>query len=246
MRYYDEDDAKALNAEPWQIELLKANPSYLGWGPGEDAMYAIGDGGWSSSLLIPDWVTFINEWPLNDLNECVNFYFSVQRESEECDKCHGEYYHPDSQHIVRTFYQHSCRPGERPWNANITEDEAAALVEAGRAHEMTTASEFNAAQGVINCHDAINRHILIAQRCKRLGLPVYCDKCDGRGYVYTADHAHVTLTLWWLHPRKGCSRGLRIERIERDDLPAVIDFLQQARTRNDDRFRGVDRISTSG
>ncbi len=52
MRYFDEDEAARLNAEPWQLALLKANPSYLGWGPHEDYMWKEGSG-WDSRIVVP-------------------------------------------------------------------------------------------------------------------------------------------------------------------------------------------------
>src|SRR3546814_1210663 len=72
------------------------------------------------------------------MNECANFYFEVSRGSKECPVCTGNGYHPDAQKIVRTFYQHSCEPGEVPWNNAITDDEAEALVAAGRSEEHTS------------------------------------------------------------------------------------------------------------
>lgn len=47
MKYFDADEAARLNAKTWQIELLNANPDYLGWGPHEDYMWKEGDG-WKS------------------------------------------------------------------------------------------------------------------------------------------------------------------------------------------------------
>ncbi len=102
MRHYDENDAKELNAQPWQLDLLKLNPAYCHWGPHEDYMWK-----------------------------------------------------------------------------------------------------------------------------------------EGSGYVHTAPAAHVSLTLWWLHPRKGCSRGIEITNIEQGDLPAVFAFLRQAAERNAERFSKI-------
>jgi len=88
-------------------------------------------------------------------------------------------------------------------------------------------------------HDAINQGIAIEARCKRLGYVVSCPVCGGTGSVYTAPDAHVELTLWLLHPRKGASRGVRIERVEQGDLPEVFRFLRDAAERNAGRFAKV-------
>jgi Mg2+-importing ATPase len=52
---------------------------------------------------------------------------------------------------------------------------------------------------------------------------------------------HMTATilgivLCYLHPRKGCSRGVRVKEIRRDELPAVLAFLKTAADRNAERF----------
>lgn len=239
MRYYDENEAAELNAEPWQIELLKVNPDYCAWGPHEDYMWKEGSG-WDSRVIVSSWPEF--GWSLDDLNECVNFYFEVSRPSIQCEACGGNGYHPGAQQVVRTFYQHSCLAGERAWKGEITQDEADALIAAGRAKAGETADSINAqnrpgAQGF--GHDAINRHILIGARLSRLGLPKECPDCTGNGYVYTSDKAAVALVLWWLHPRKGCSRGIEIAGITPQDLPAIRTFLGEAAQRNAARFSGI-------
>lgn len=246
MKYYDEEELKELNAEGWQGALLKLNPQYLGWGPHEDAMLKEGPGR-DSRQLFETWSEF-GPWELDDLNECVNFYFSVNRENVECECCGGDGYHLDAREIVDTFYAHSNAKGEQ-WKDKITEDEVEALLEAGRLWEWKgkkkpTAAEVNAAYSAPGAmgHDAINRHILIRTRLKRLGITELCDKCGGHGYVFTAPTAHVSLTLWWLHPRKGCSRGIEIKRIEAEELPDVMDFLKQAAGRNAARFAAVSAV----
>lgn len=259
MRHYDEDEALRLNAQPWQVDLLKVNPPYCSWGPHEDYMCNTGSS-WDSPLVFPTWPEF-GPWKLDELNECVNFYFSVTRESEECTSCSGNGYHPDAQPIVRSFYSHMNPAGEH-WDDAITQDEVQALVDNGRLKEWThdwssehgwvpkdppcvpTADAVNAAQrGPRIGHDGINRIILTEARLRRLGLPITCPTCDGRGDVFTEPDAHVSLTLWWLHPRKGCSRGIEVTRISQEDLPAVKAFLESAAARNASRFTGVSSLT---
>jgi hypothetical protein len=106
MRYADEDEAKKLNAAPWQVELLALNPSYLGWGPHEDYMWTKDSEGWNSCQLFDSWSAF-GPWHLDELNECVNFYFSVERASEDCKTCGGNGEHPDAQWVGQSWYSHS-------------------------------------------------------------------------------------------------------------------------------------------
>lgn len=238
MRIHDEDEAKKLNAEQWQTDLLKLNPSYVHWGPHEDYMCKEGSG-WDSRVIKNNWKDF--QWQLDDLNECVNFYFSVIRDAKECPTCGGNGYHADAQNIVHYFYNGIA------WRNKITQDEVQALIDANRLGDFTrgkpkgyipTADEVNAAQNTKGYfgHDAINRWILISARLKRLGIPEKCNECLGDGSVFTAPHAHVTLTLWMLHPRKGCSRGVEVSLIEQDDLPSVFAWLRLAAERNAERF----------
>ena len=239
MRYFDADEVECLNAEQWQLDLLKLNPEYVSWGPREDYMWVEG-GGWSSSQIFDTWSAF-GPWSLDDLNECANFYFSVNRDSKGCDVCGGSGYHAQAQHIANAFYAHMNPAGEH-WNDKITQDELDALIDGGRLNASITLAEVNAqnapgARGI--GHDAINRHILIQARIKRLGLPSSCDNCGGDGYVYTAPVAHASLTLWMLHPRKGCSRGIEIKSIQQQDLPAVFAWLREAAARNARRFDAV-------
>lgn len=335
---YDQKEVKRLQVAPWQLDLLKLNPSYCSWGPHEDYMWRPGaketdknnpngqqrDYGWESRILSPNWTAFRKGDPadesllgsggfdLDELNECVNFYFQVNRESEGCKVCGRTGYHPDALWITESFYSHSSPfthrnprqemahaimqsfgagetgnvhgndtfPTEEvlnkygpefrafcermrtrhEWCDDITDDEAKALADEGRLHHLThtfvtgkgwepknppvipTAADVNSAQkaeGGFISHDAINRSVLIEQRCKRLGVPRTCTNCDGYGYVYTAPTAHVSLVLWWLHPRKGCSRGIEIARIEQHELPEVFAFLKEAADRNAERFAKV-------
>lgn len=316
MRVMDDDEAAELNAEPWQVALLASNPSYTFWGPREDYMWVKGDG-WHSPKIFPTWADF-GPWELDELNECVNFYFEITRASKQCETCGGSGYHPDAQWIAESFYDHSSpfkrqtsreratqdllrsfngpgaiEPesrasfGERPpverygeafrafceemerhksWHDRITQEECDALLAHHRLRDfgaekwnpetrsyeptgvLVTAAAVNAAQrehgaGFGRSHDAINRSILVEARCERFGVPRSCEPCHGSGAIYTTPSAHVSLILWWLHPRKGASRGIEITRIEREEIPAVRAFLLQAAARNAARFAGLAELA---
>jgi len=243
MRVYDEEDAAKLNAERWQLDLLNLNPSYVHWGPHEDYMWKEKEG-WDGRVINDTWADF-GPWTLDEYNECVNFYFSVIRDSKDCPTCGGNGYHPDAQGVVNTFYAHMNERGEH-WNDKITQDELEALIEGGRVKAGTTVEEVNAqnrpgtrAMG----HDAINSLILTSARLKRLGVTEKCPECGGDGSVFTTPAAHVTLTLWMLHPRKGCSRGVEVSRVEEADLPAIFAWLNEAATRNAQRFSKLPALT---
>jgi hypothetical protein len=57
---------------------------------------------------------------------------------------------------------------------------------------------------------------------------------DGR--IYDEPEARVALQLWFIHPRKGASRGVYIKNIEEKEVPEVIAYLKEAAERNANRF----------
>jgi hypothetical protein len=294
---WEKDELKRLNAAPWMVEQLKLNPGYTFWGPHEDYMGKEGDG-WDSRVLLDTWSDF--KFELDEYNECVNFYFEINRDAENCATCGGSGNHPDAQWISESFYSHSSpfkdktlgelraeqvmsrfgAPGNerktvgyfpseeilakygvefrrfcdemarfKAWNDRITEDELEALRKSsrlfnyGRDEAAITVEQVNLAQnqrGMMG-HDGINRSILIEARCKRLGVPHLCPTCDGHGSTFTEPAGHLTVVFWMLHPRKGCSRGVEVQRVEQSELPAVYKYLRQAALRNDQRFSKIPR-----
>ncbi|MFM2393160.1 MAG: hypothetical protein RLZZ546_1142 [Bacteroidota bacterium] len=89
-------------------------------------------------------------------------------------------------------------------------------------------------------HDGINQWICVKARAKHLGVYGNCVHCEeGEGYIYDEPEAKVALQLWYLHPRKGCSRGVYIEHVEQEDLPQIFEYLKEARDRNADRFSNI-------
>lgn len=110
MRTYPKDasdrkDLKRLNADPWMVDVLKVNPSYVFWGPHEDYMWKKGEG-WDTPIIKNTWKEF-GPWDLDELNEVVHFYFEILRESVECPLCGGSGYHPDAQWVEKSWYRHN-------------------------------------------------------------------------------------------------------------------------------------------
>jgi hypothetical protein len=197
-----------------------------------------GGAGWNQPAIVERWADF--DWPLNDLNEVASFYFYVERDEEDCADCEHTGYNPKTKAIADDFYDFAN--AGRKWSHRITDDEAAKLVEERRAPAGSTAAEINAANapGARGFgHDAINRFILIEQRARRLGVWGLCPKCDGRGSVFISDTAHLGLVLWMLHPRKGCSRGVEVKALAREDVAKAVAYLAAAAKRNAERFSGV-------
>lgn len=120
------------------------------------------------------------------------------------------------------------------------------------AWEIETWKEFTLGLDSHNvCVDfyfAVQRDRVDCKKCEGTGLDdegsehvlddqVDCHACRGRGSIPSEETAHVSLTLWILHPRKGASRGVEIDRIadEHEALEAMT-WLRQAAEQNAARW----------
>lgn len=241
MRYYPEDkyDWKelidmGLKKDDWKINVLKMNPDYCGWGNYEDYMFNKNKD-WTSPVEIE---TVKDIWELDDFNELINFYFEIYRKSKDCEECEGSGYNKETLQISKDWYDFDNK-GTR-WCDKITQDEVEALWNEGRLKfdfkEIPTAEEINKREKSGFMHDAINRIICIEQRAKRLNVYGLCSKCKGKGYLYTDNEPHLGLQMWFIHPRKGCSRGVFLKNIEKEEFNEVIKYLKKANERNNNRF----------
>ena len=264
---YDRKELANLRAPSWMLPLLKLNPGYCHWGPGEDYMDYPKEGeeskgGWRSSVVHETWAD--SAPMLDELNEVVNFYFAIERAAKPCEACDQSGSNPETKKISDDFYGNYMESDPNRWCDKITQDEADALVAGNRLHDLT--SHYVAGEGwvkndpptpvtaeMVNAlnrqnaprgmgfmqHDAINRWILVETRAKRLGVYGKCQECGGEGHIYTEPEAKLQLTLWVLHPRKGASRGWLIKDVKQTELPEVFAFLKQAADRNAERFAKV-------
>lgn len=240
MRYYPEGQydwneikEMGLRKNDWKLNMLKKNPDYLNWGNYEDYMIKK-EKGWDSPVELD---TIKELWELDDLNELVNFYFNIYRKNEECRECKGSGYNRETNQISEDWYDFD-KKGTR-WCDKITQDEVDVLWNKGRLRdfkEKPTAEQVNEWEKKRLGHDAINRYICIEQRARRLGVYGHCSICKGKGYNYTEDKVHLGLQMWFIHPRKGASRGVYLKNIEKEDVPDVIKYLKEAQKRNNNRF----------
>lgn len=60
-------------------------------------------------------------------------------------------------------------------------------------------------------------------------------------FEFDEDRSCLGVVLWYIHPRKGASKSVRVKRVERAELPLVIDYLRGAAQRNADRFGKLAR-----
>ncbi len=268
----DVKEKDEVRAEPWMLALLDLNPEYTWWGPHGDYMKKSGDG-WEAPIMVDDWAALdLKLDDLNEVVNFYFEVSRASKTCKACDRTGyaplakrvaDDYYASPSD-----SYEYQDVLKARRWCDAITLDEAQALVDGGRLTSWDEATRtWKKAECVdeafverVNAanrrdhkasdndldnlqHDAINRHILIRARCKRLGITINCPECGGTGAVYVAEQAHVTLVLWLIHPRKGASRGVEIERVSREDAPQALAFLSKAADRNASRFAKVVRAA---
>lgn len=263
MRTYSDTQDNQTTAQPWQLEVLKLNPSYTSWGVYEDYMSKKGD--WDGAQFFDTWDDF-GPWTLDDYNEVVNFYFQTTQPQHQCPTCDGTGLNPATKQLSDDWYD-SAKTGRR-WEHKIADVEVLALAQANRldllrpsyrydsntqvwyrsidgemvivdAPKMPTASEVNRSLTTGIGHDVVTRYICVKARAKHLGVYGDCPECDD-GIVYEPVPAKTSLQLWFLHPRKGCSRGVLIQEVQESELIKILAYLSLAADRNSDRFTGVE------
>jgi hypothetical protein len=238
MRYYPEDkngteDLRELNAEPWMVECLKMNPEYLSWGVYEEYM-ATDEKSWASRIIKDSWTEF--DFKLNNLNEIVNYYFEINRPSKPCKACDESGYNPETKQISDDYYDFKTAGRTRRWNRKLTEDEYQALM---KFRGLTRNEAEKRAKGKGLGLDALDKSLLVETRAKRFKVWGRCQICNGKGYIFTEPKAKLGLMLWVLYPGKGCSRGIYIKEIKREELSGAITLLKIAAERNARRFSGL-------
>lgn len=104
---YEAEEVREIKAKPWQVQALRVNPGYMGWGPHEDCMIqkAGHDYGWAGNIVINSWEEF--GWMPDNLNVVANFYFHIDRDAKQCDVCGGSGTSLDAQWVTESWYHHT-------------------------------------------------------------------------------------------------------------------------------------------
>lgn len=87
-------------------------------------------------------------------------------------------------------------------------------------------------------YDSSARYNGTVDRCADRGIPHDCPECEGVGSISFGE-TRLELQLWFLVPRKGCSRGVRILSVTREQLPGAYAWLRRAAARNAENFSRV-------
>lgn len=121
-----------------------------------------------------------------------------------------EYYGTGEAAIVREAGR-LCRLFNSQWSHHLNEGDVAALLSAGRLHDLThvftvenrwqpkdppyvpTPAEANAWSIGGPGHDS---HVCIRAECKRLGVPHYCAHCEGEGEIWPSPEAKQAAEDW--------------------------------------------------
>lgn len=132
-------------------------------------------------------------WPLRKV--WSGFVMPSSLRERSCTACKETGYSEGAYAVAETFYPHMVGGDRRiSWSDKIGQAEVDYLVKKGRlkvwrdgkwSKEPRTAAEVNAInrQPGLDGHDAINRGLLVEFRCKRLGIPLHCETCQGHGSV---------------------------------------------------------------
>lgn len=160
------------------------------------------------------------DWPLDTIWE--GFLMPDRLDSLPCPACdHGQGssgWTAEATALDRTFYPGYGHTG---WHDKLEQDEVDRLVREGRLRQLMwreptpdnprdrewvtvprTAAEVNAANAPGSSifdnlnHDCINRGILVAFRCEKLGAPSTCGQCDGRGGVEAYPGQRAEAEAW--------------------------------------------------
>lgn len=157
------------------------------------------------------------DWPLK--KTWGGYLMPDDLSEQECSTCGGDGYSPEGRAIADTFYPHQIEwgNGERAnrlaWHDKIGQKEVDHLIKEGRLRTWVqgedgerghwespprTAAEVNEQQrrNALDSHDAINRHILIKYRCKRLGIATWCPACKGNGSVEKYEGQRAEAEAW--------------------------------------------------
>jgi hypothetical protein len=126
--------------DPWMVEQLRRNPSYPHWGPHEDYQ-------WVKDTRHPDSPRAFSNWPHfkrcftvgkhpedtadRSGGEIVNWYFSLERQQNECRDCERSGLNQATKEISDHWYNHLHPTGDG-WSHDLTQDEVDALQEFGR------------------------------------------------------------------------------------------------------------------
>jgi hypothetical protein len=103
--------------------------------------------------------------------------------------------------------------------------------------EIPTAEAVNAwARGRGGGHDAINRHICIEKRARRLGVYGQCKLCGGHGHILQGE-PYLVCNIWLAHPRKGASRGIRVHHVPDEGIAILKQFFRTSYKKHTEHFR---------
>lgn len=215
---WDVDYVKKIGAEPWMIDTLAINASYCGWDPGDDYMLGTPRNGEHSGW---SHALKVDNWnafciPVDELNVFVDFHFCLTADETPCRACNGRGYSEVARLVMASLRLE-----------DLSTEELAAVRKA-TGNEDTIGSS--------GCH-------VVAQM--RLGPRLNCAMCRGSG-VSSISNTRLQLVLWLLHPRKGASRGVIIDRIEKHEIKEVCDFLRKAAEANTQRFTRAIAFSYAG
>jgi hypothetical protein len=230
-----------LNAERWQLDLLKLNHGgCYQWQPGNDLMGRIDEGDWDSSLFFENWAAFTQR-EVSQFNLVADYYFYLCRENEDCKACDGSGLSPRAKNLSKELHELALIKGEVTYFLQEENIESLMASKAipdifGEVSSETQMVEM-IKDGTISSIGFFSHKACLEGKARSLGFERDCHECNGKGFNFSQDKAHASLVVWMLHPRFGASRGIEIKEIQEGEIPEIQSFLQDAATLNQQRFK---------
>lgn len=93
----------------------------------------------------------------------------------------------------------------RQWCHHLAQEDVNALIAKGRLHHFVkelqrtpTAEEVNewSVRDLLNGHDSINHYYCVEAKCNRLGIPIKCSYCKGKGIVWDSVELEALHENW--------------------------------------------------
>lgn len=66
-----------------------------------------------------------------------------------------------------------------------------------------------------------------------------CPVCKGNGFIYLSEKHHAALVLWTITPQIGCSTIYMINELRQEDIPTIINFLNEEYNLIEKRFEPI-------
>jgi len=195
-----------------------------GWALWEPGVYKEGE----LHIRHASWDAFRGELA-NTPFTVFSFRFKLTRPETQCPDCDGSGHTKEMAELDRGFYPHGGGRWAGWGKGRLTEDEVEALASHNRlwGTKGITVTPDNVHRFLgPGGHDAINRHILVEARAKRMGFFRLCDSLFIVPKLKTGRDG-IEMLLWTIDPCEGRDRFEVITQISPAEIPDIQNHLRE-------------------